>query len=62
MTPEISGHFDPGLGDLAHFLSQAYDLKSIADYDVGPDTGVSLDRAAAAIETAGHLLTVSPSC
>ena len=47
---------DPDLADLARFLSQAYDLKSIADYDVGPDTGVSLDRAAAAIETAQHFV------
>lgn len=42
--------------ELRQFLAEGYDIKSIADYDVGPDTGVSLDRAAAAIETAQHFV------
>jgi uncharacterized protein (UPF0332 family) len=31
--------------ELRQFLAQAYDLKSIADYGLGPDTDVPLDRA-----------------
>jgi uncharacterized protein (UPF0332 family) len=38
--------------ELRQFLAQAYDIKSIADYGLGPDTDVPLDRAAAAIDTA----------
>ena len=38
--------------ELRQFLVQAYDLKSIADYGLGPDTDVPLDRARAAIDTA----------
>ena len=38
--------------ELRQFLPQAYDLKSIADYGIGPDTDVPLDRAAAAIDNA----------
>jgi uncharacterized protein (UPF0332 family) len=38
--------------ELRQFLAQAYDLKSIADYGLGPDTDVPLDRASAAIDTA----------
>ena len=41
--------FDLGL---RQFLAQAYDLKSIADYGLGADTDVPLDRAGAAIDTA----------
>jgi hypothetical protein len=37
---------------LRQFLAQAYDIKSIADYGLGSDTDVSLDRAGAAINTA----------
>jgi len=44
---------EPRLGiELRQFLAQAYDIKSIADYGLGPDTDVSLDRAGAAINTA----------
>jgi uncharacterized protein (UPF0332 family) len=44
---------EPRLGrELRQFLAQAYDLKSIADYGLGPDTDVPLDRAGAAIDTA----------
>lgn len=38
--------------ELRQFLAQAYDIKSVADYGLGPDTDVPLDRAAAAIDTA----------
>ena len=37
---------------LRQFLPQAYDMKSVADYGLGAETEVPLDRAAAAIETA----------
>lgn len=47
---------DPNLGDLSRFLSQAYNFKSIADYELGPDADVPLDRAAAAIDTAQQLV------
>src|SRR6266436_4360718 len=44
---------EPRLGiELRQFLAQAYDIKSIADYGLGPDTDVPLDRAGAAIEPA----------
>ena len=34
------------------FLSQAYNLKAVADYETGPDSLLPPERAAAAIETA----------
>ena len=37
---------------LRRFLPQAYDMKSAADYGLGPDTGIPLDRASAAIDAA----------
>jgi len=41
------------------FLTDAYDLKSVADYATGPDAIVSPDDARAAIESAtqfvGHI-------
>ncbi len=40
------------LREFARFLSHAYNLKDIADYEIGPDAGVPLDRARDAIETA----------
>jgi uncharacterized protein (UPF0332 family) len=44
---------EPRLGlELRQFLAQAYDIKSIADYGLGADTDVPLDRASAAIRTA----------
>jgi uncharacterized protein (UPF0332 family) len=43
---------EPQLGDFARFLSQAYNLKAVADYELGPDAEVPLDRAGAAIESA----------
>lgn len=53
--------------DLRIFLSQAYNLKAIADYETGPGSVVPPERAAAAIETAGRFvdfiarLTAKPS-
>ncbi|MBF0515804.1 MAG: HEPN domain-containing protein [Nitrospirae bacterium] len=38
--------------NLRFFLSQTYDLKSIADYDTSPCAGISLERATDAVETA----------
>lgn len=38
------------------FLSQAYNLKAVADYETGPDAVVPLERSAAAIETAGRFI------
>ncbi|MFM8332361.1 MAG: HEPN domain-containing protein [Candidatus Methylumidiphilus sp.] len=42
--------------ELRVFLSQAYNLKAVADYEEGPDAGISSDRAEAAIKTAGHFV------
>jgi uncharacterized protein (UPF0332 family) len=38
--------------DLRAFLSRTYDLKTVADYETGPDAEVSPDRARAALEQA----------
>ncbi len=38
--------------ELRRFLSQAYHLKAVADYEAGPGSFVPLDRAEAAIVTA----------
>jgi uncharacterized protein (UPF0332 family) len=43
---------EPGLGELQRFLSQAYNLKAVADYELGPGAVVPLERARAAIDTA----------
>jgi uncharacterized protein (UPF0332 family) len=40
------------LREFLRFLSQAYNLKDITDYELGPSASVPLDRAADAIETA----------
>jgi uncharacterized protein (UPF0332 family) len=48
---------DPRLApDLRIFLSQAYNLKAIADYETGPGSEVSPERAAAAVEAAGRFV------
>ncbi|HZU89512.1 MAG TPA: hypothetical protein VE993_09675 [Stellaceae bacterium] len=62
MTPEIGEHLDkargclaktePRLREFSRFLSQSYNLKDIADYELGPGAAVPLDRASAAIATA----------
>jgi HEPN domain-containing protein len=46
------------------FLARAYELKSIADYSVGPTARpITNDDAARAIETAEKVLsTLSPNC
>jgi uncharacterized protein (UPF0332 family) len=38
--------------DLRVFLSHAYNLKAIADYETGPDSGVSAEQAAQALAQA----------
>jgi uncharacterized protein (UPF0332 family) len=54
---------EPRLGrELRQFLAQAYDIKSIADYGVGSEIDVPLDRAGAAIDTADSSSTRSRSC
>jgi uncharacterized protein (UPF0332 family) len=40
---------DPGLGNLRGFLSRAYNLKALADYETGPGSEISLGRAAQAV-------------
>jgi hypothetical protein len=42
--------------DLRKFLSQAYNLKAVADYEIGPDALIPLDRAEAALETAARFI------
>lgn len=44
---------EQGIGaDARRFLAQAYNLKAVADYEIGPDSMVPMDRASAAIESA----------
>ncbi len=44
---------DPSLSDyLLTFLQRAYNLKAVADYETGPDSEISLERAATAVEDA----------
>jgi hypothetical protein len=47
---------EPQLADLALFLSQAYNLKAVADYELGPGAGVPLDRASEAIGRAAQFI------
>ena len=48
---------DPRLKpELRVFLSQAYNLKAIADYEEGLDAELSAERAEAAIETAARFV------
>ena len=47
--PRIDRSFPP-------FLSHAYNLKAVADYETGPDSDIPLERSAEAIETAGRFL------
>ena len=42
--------------DLRTFLSHSYDLKSIADYETGPGSSISAERAAAAVEGAENFV------
>ena len=50
------GRTEPPLAALALFLSQAYNMKPLADYELGPGSDVPLDRASAAIETAERFI------
>ena len=45
----------------ATFLAQAYNLKTIADYTVGEDAGVSLAEASEAIEKAERFIALIAS-
>jgi len=42
--------------ELRRFLPQAYDLKSICDYEVGPDAVVPFEKAEAAVSMAARFL------
>jgi uncharacterized protein (UPF0332 family) len=42
--------------DLRMFLSQSYNIKSIADYETGPGSEVSPERAATAVDSARHFV------
>ena len=42
--------------ELRRFLPQAYNLKAICDYELGPDAIVPPEKAAAAIETAARFI------
>lgn len=42
--------------ELRRFLPQSYDMKAIADYELGPGADVPVDRAGAAIETAERFI------
>ncbi len=44
-----AAEFDP---KLRTFLSESYDLKTIADYEIGPGAEVSFERARIAVEQA----------
>ncbi len=44
------------LAEFPRFLSQAYNLKDIADYELGPTAAVPLDRASAAIDQAERFI------
>ena len=47
---------EPRLREFARFLSQAYNLKDIADYELRPGATLPLDRASAAIDTAERFI------
>jgi uncharacterized protein (UPF0332 family) len=47
--PRIDKAFPP-------FLTQAYNLKAVADYETGPDSDIPPERSAAAIETAARFV------
>ena len=42
--------------ELLCFLSQAYDFKTVADYEIGPDRAVPLPEAISAIEAAQRFI------
>ena len=48
---------EPRIGtELPRFLSQAYDFKTVADYEIGPDAVVPLPEAMSAIEAAQRFI------
>ena len=47
---------EPELADPVLFLSQAYNLNAVADYELGPSAGVPLDRASSAIDRAAQFI------
>ena len=48
---------EPRIGiELPRFLSQAYDFKTVADYEIGPDATVPLLEAISAIEAAQRFI------
>ncbi len=38
------------------FLTQAYNLKAVADYETGPDSDIPPERSAAALDTAARFV------
>lgn len=44
--------------DFIPFLSQAYNLKAVADYETGPGASVPVEKAAATLETAARFVTL----
>jgi hypothetical protein len=50
------GRNEPALAALALFLSHAYNLKAVADYELGPGARVPLERARDAIDRAVELI------
>jgi uncharacterized protein (UPF0332 family) len=48
---------EPRLGiELPRFLSQAYDFKTVADYEIGPDATVPLSEALSTIAAAERFI------
>jgi len=47
---------DHELNDLAVFLSQSYNLKSVADYELGAGADVPLECASASLDTAARFI------
>ena len=47
---------EPRIGDLPRFLSRAYDFKTVADYEIGPDATVPLAEAKCAIKAARRFI------
>ena len=47
---------EPRIGELPRFLSQAYDFKTVADYEIGPDATVPLGEAISATDTAQRFI------
>lgn len=43
--------------ELRRFLPQSFNLKAVADYELGPDAVIPTEQAAAAIETVTRFVT-----